>query len=133
MEIFKEETLQMLLLAKAANIPIFLKIHEKLLSLLSSDIYKEYFNNNKENFKKLYENVSLYINTTNSSYNVLEDNSAFLRNKNNLKINIYKISNEQRDILVSSVNPYIVFDPIKDANNSYFISENEYYYIYLYF
>ena len=44
-------------------------------------------------------------------------------------INIYKISNEQRDILVSSVNPYIVFDPIKDANNSYLISENEYYYI----
>ena len=91
MEIFKEETLQMLLLAKAANIPIFLKIHEKLLSLLSSDIYKEYFNNNKENFKKLYENVSLYINTTNSSYNVLEDNSAFLRNKNNNDIiNRYK-------------------------------------------
>ncbi|CAB4147167.1 hypothetical protein UFOVP514_15 [uncultured Caudovirales phage] len=41
-------------------------------------------------------------------------------------INIYKISNEQREILVSSVNPYIVFDPIKDANNSYLISENEF-------
>jgi hypothetical protein len=41
-------------------------------------------------------------------------------------ITIYKISNEQREILVSSVNPYIVFDPIKDANNSYLISENEF-------
>jgi uncharacterized protein YjbI with pentapeptide repeats len=91
MEIFIEETLQMILLAKAANIPIFLKIHEKLLSLLSSEIYKEYFNNNKEIFKKLYENVSLYINTNNNSYNILEDNSAFLRNKNNNDIiNRYK-------------------------------------------
>jgi hypothetical protein len=91
MEYFREETLKMIFLAKAANIPIFLKIHEKLLSLLSSDIYKEYFNNNKENFKKLYENVSLYINTNNNSYNRLADNSAFLRNKNNNDIiNRYK-------------------------------------------
>lgn len=41
-------------------------------------------------------------------------------------INIYKISNEQRDILVSSVNPYIVFEPIKDVNDNYLISENEF-------
>jgi len=91
MEYFREETLKMIFLAKAANIPIFLKIHEKLLSLLSSDIYKEYFNNNKENFKKLYKNVSLYINTNNNTYNRLADNSAFLRNKNNNDIiNRYK-------------------------------------------
>ena len=41
-------------------------------------------------------------------------------------ITIYKISNEQRDILVNSVNPYIVFEPIKDVNNSYLISQNEF-------
>jgi len=91
MEIFIEETLQMIRLAKAANIPIFLKIHEKLLSLLSSDKYKEYFNNNKKNFEKLYKNVSLYINSNNNSYNKLTDNSAFLRKKNNNDIiNLYK-------------------------------------------
>lgn len=40
--------------------------------------------------------------------------------------NIYKISNEQRDVLVDSNNGIVVFRPIKDVNNSYFISEGEY-------
>lgn len=42
---------------------------------------------------------------------------------------IYLITNEQRDILVNSVNDFIKFDPIKDINNNYLISENEYYLI----
>ena len=40
--------------------------------------------------------------------------------------NIYKISNEQRDVLVDSNNGIVVFRPIKDVNNSYFISEDEF-------
>lgn len=43
--------------------------------------------------------------------------------------NIYLISNEQRDVLVNSVNEFIKFYPIQDANNNYLISENEYYLI----
>jgi hypothetical protein len=40
--------------------------------------------------------------------------------------NIYKISNEQKDILVNSNNPYIVFRPIQDINDIFFISEGEF-------
>jgi hypothetical protein len=40
--------------------------------------------------------------------------------------NIYKISNGQKDVLIDSVNPYIVFDPIKDVNENYLISANEF-------
>ena len=43
--------------------------------------------------------------------------------------NIYLITNEQRDILINSVNEFIKFDPIQDINDNYLISENEYYYI----
>ena len=41
-------------------------------------------------------------------------------------INIYKITNEQRNVLINSVNPYIVFEPIQDINDNYIISENEF-------
>jgi hypothetical protein len=41
-------------------------------------------------------------------------------------ITIYKISNEQRNVLINSVNPYIVFDPIQDVNKNYLISSNEF-------
>ena len=43
-----------------------------------------------------------------------------------MDINIYKISNEQKDILVNSQNEYIKFDPIQDINDNYIISENEF-------
>jgi len=39
---------------------------------------------------------------------------------------IYKISNEQRNVLINSVNPHIVFDPIQDVNENYLISLNEF-------
>ena len=42
--------------------------------------------------------------------------------------NIYLITNEQRDVLINSVNDFIKFDPIQDINNIYFVSEQEYYY-----
>jgi len=42
---------------------------------------------------------------------------------------IYLITNEQRDILINSVNDYINFDPIQDINNNYLISENEFFFI----
>ena len=42
---------------------------------------------------------------------------------------IYLITETQKDILVNSTNQYITFRPIQDINNSYFISENEYYLI----
>lgn len=42
---------------------------------------------------------------------------------------IYLISTQQKDILESLTNFDIVFRPIQDANDSYFISENEYYFI----
>lgn len=43
--------------------------------------------------------------------------------------NIYLITEIQKDILINSVNDFIIFKPIQDANDSYFISENEYYFI----
>ena len=43
--------------------------------------------------------------------------------------NIYLITNEQRDILVNSVNDFIKFEPIQDINENYLISENEFYLI----
>ena len=42
---------------------------------------------------------------------------------------IYLISTQQKDILESLNNFDIVFRPIQDVNDSYFISENEYYFI----
>ena len=43
-----------------------------------------------------------------------------------MDINIYIITQEQRDILVNSQNEYIKFDPIQDINDNYIISENEF-------
>ena len=40
---------------------------------------------------------------------------------------IYLITETQKDILVNITNFDIVFRPIQDINNSYLISENEYY------
>lgn len=42
---------------------------------------------------------------------------------------IYLITELQKDILVNLTNFDIVFRPIVDANDVYFISENEYFYI----
>ena len=42
---------------------------------------------------------------------------------------IYLITPTQKDVLESLNNFDIVFRPIQDANDSYFISENEYYFI----
>jgi hypothetical protein len=42
---------------------------------------------------------------------------------------IYLITELQKDILVNLTNFEIVFRPIQDANNVYFISENEYFYV----
>ena len=42
---------------------------------------------------------------------------------------IYLITELQKDILVNLTNFDIVFRPIQAANDNYFISENEYFYI----
>lgn len=42
---------------------------------------------------------------------------------------IYLITTQQKDVLESIINFDIVFRPIQDSNDSYFISENEYYFI----
>jgi len=87
MKKFTKDTEKMIFLARAANTKIFLKIDPRLLSLLSSDKYLEYFSNNKkESFADLYHFISLIINTNVNNYNVLVNNSAFLRNKNNNNI-----------------------------------------------
>ena len=46
-----------------------------------------------------------------------------------MDINIYLITELQKDILINSENNYIKFDPIQDINNNYLISENEYFFI----
>ncbi len=46
-----------------------------------------------------------------------------------MDINIYIITNEQRDVLINSENNYIKFEPIQDINNNYLISENEFFFI----
>lgn len=43
--------------------------------------------------------------------------------------NVFLITNEQKDVLINSNNGYIKFEPIQDANDSYLISENEFYLI----
>lgn len=43
--------------------------------------------------------------------------------------NIYLITEIQKDVLINSENQYITFVPYQDANDNYFISENEYYLI----
>jgi hypothetical protein len=79
------ETNNMILLAKAAGVKIFLKIDPRLFPLLSD---KEYLNNNenkKENLKVLYRAVNYYTNSENiNNYNVLtkNTNSTFLRKIN---------------------------------------------------
>lgn len=42
---------------------------------------------------------------------------------------IYLITTEQKNVLESITNFDVVFRPIQDNNDSYFISENEYYFI----
>lgn len=42
---------------------------------------------------------------------------------------VYKITENQRNILINSENGYIKFNPIQDINDNYLISENEYYLI----
>ena len=42
---------------------------------------------------------------------------------------IYLITPTQKDVLESLTNFDIVFRPIQDLNDNYFISENEYYFI----
>lgn len=64
-----EETEQMIILAKAAKIKIFLRINPRLLDLLQSDNYKIYFNNSKKNLKNLkksYEDINFVINEVNN-------------------------------------------------------------------
>jgi len=46
-----------------------------------------------------------------------------------MDINIYLITNDKREILVNSVNDYIIFNPIQDINGNYLISENEFFFI----
>ncbi len=46
-----------------------------------------------------------------------------------MAINIYIITELQKDILINSENGYVKFAPIQDANDNYLISENEYYLI----
>lgn len=43
-----------------------------------------------------------------------------------MDINIYIITQGQKDILFNSQNEYIKFDPIQDINENYIISENEF-------
>ena len=43
-----------------------------------------------------------------------------------MDINIYTITEAQRDILINFSCDYIIFRPIQDINNNYFISENEF-------
>lgn len=46
-----------------------------------------------------------------------------------MDINVYLITELQKNILINSENGYIKFAPIQDINNNYLISENEYYFI----
>ena len=46
-----------------------------------------------------------------------------------MDINIYLITEIQKDILINSENNFIKFVPIQDISDSYLISENEYYLI----
>ena len=81
------ETEQLILLAKASETKIFLKIDPILLSLLRDNQFT-YFNNNKRNsFSNLYMKFNQYIEYSNN-------NSQLLKNKNNSKL-IETLKNEE--------------------------------------
>jgi hypothetical protein len=77
-DILYKETKQLILLAKASETTIFLKIDPTLLSLLESQNFKTYFTNNKRNrFSKLYVVFNQYIKFINNN------NDYLLKNNNN--------------------------------------------------
>jgi WD40 repeat protein len=87
--IFITETQKMIFLANAANTKIFLKIDPRLLDLLQSDNYMEYFNNSKKrNFKLLYKRINQFIEL--DDYNTLSNNTILLRKKKTINNNIIK-------------------------------------------
>jgi hypothetical protein len=79
-QIFKSETEKMVHLAGKAGTKIFLRIDPRLLALLQSKNYMEYFLNSKkseQNFKNLYEYVNY---STNQSNNTLNNRTFLLNN-----------------------------------------------------
>lgn len=72
MDTLIRETEQLILLAKASETKIFLKIDPILLSLLKGNQFT-YFNNNKRNgLNKLYEKFNQYIEHSNNNNQLLK-------------------------------------------------------------
>ena len=94
MQTLENDTLKLILLAKAAETVIFLRIDPRLLDLLLSSDLKQYFSNNKNNFLKLYTFINLAINSS-TNFDELENSTVFLKNNNN-KI-IKKFKNEKNE------------------------------------
>ena len=91
-----QETEQLILLARASETKIFLKIDPILLSLFveSDQPFIKYFNNNKRNrFSKLYTEFNQYIEHINNNNELLKHN----RNKRNLMKTLKneKLKNEE--------------------------------------
>lgn len=78
-QIFNSETKKIVHLARKAGTKIFLRIDLRLLALLQSENYMEYFHSSKkseQNFKNLYEYVNYSTNQPNNTTN----NKTFLIN-----------------------------------------------------
>ena len=90
MQTLENDTLKLILLAKAAETIISIRIDPKLLALLSSNDLMKYFSNNKKNFERLYEFINYAINNTITNYNNLGNVTNFLKNNNNTFIQRFK-------------------------------------------
>jgi WD40 repeat protein len=82
------DTKKLMLLANASTAKICLKIDPELLELcklgVTKDDLKKYFTNEKKQFEKFYKNISNAI-FANNTFNELNNNKNFLRNKNKNK------------------------------------------------
>jgi uncharacterized protein YjbI with pentapeptide repeats len=79
MEIFKDETIKIIFLARSAETKIFLKIDPRLIDLLKSERYIEHFNNSKEESKDL-KNLYFIVNSILNQNNNNTNNRTFLLN-----------------------------------------------------
>lgn len=86
MNILRIETKQLTLLAKASETKIFLKIDPILLSLLQSNNFNRYFNNNKRNsFSKLYREFNDYFKYSNNNSELMKNFKTHEFNNEELK------------------------------------------------
>lgn len=97
MDTFIRETEQLILLARASETKIFLKIDPILLSLLKGNQFT-YFNNKRNSFSNLYLKFNQYIKNSNNSSQLLKNNTNnrnLIKTLKNEELKNEKLKNEE--------------------------------------